>query len=277
MSNAPKTIFITGASSGIGLATAAYFFEREWNVVATMRHPEKRRTPLHEKGLPDLLHLDVTDRVSIRTAIMCALDMYGQIDVLVNNAGYPLYGPFEATTRAQAARQFDTNVFGLMEVTREILPVFRRQQGGVLVNVTSMGGRIGFPLYTLYNSTKWAVEGFSEALQYELKPLNIKVKVIEPGVVQTEFYNRSMDHVDTTTWTDAYGEILKRGEKRSGERVLRTGSAPAAVAQAIYRAATDASWRLRYPVGGDAWQVWLLRRLLPEGLFFRVFERAVLD
>ncbi len=191
MSNTNKTVLITGTSSGIGLETALYFFERKWNVIATMRNPEKRRTPLHEKGLPDLVHLDVMDSVSIRAAIQYALDRYQKVDVLVNNAGYAVYGPFEATTRAQAAQQFNTNVFGLMEVTREFLPLFRKQKGGVLINVASMGGRIGFPLYTLYNSTKWAVEGFSEALQYELKPLNIKVKMIEPGVIKTDFYDRS--------------------------------------------------------------------------------------
>ena len=276
MSDTNKTLFITGASSGIGLETALYFFERKWNVIATMRHPEKRRTPLHEKGLPDLVHLDVMDSASIRAALQYALDKYRKIDVLVNNAGYAVYGPFEATTQAQAARQFDTNVFGLMQVTREVLPVFRQQKSGVLINVASMGGRIGFPLYTLYNSTKWAVEGFSEALQYELKPLNIKVKVIEPGVIKTDFYDRSLDTVDSTAFTEAYGNILKRGQGRF-ETSMRTGSAPRVVAQAIYQAATDSSWRLRYPVGSDAWLVSLLRRLLPAGLFYRVLEKAVLD
>lgn len=277
MKNTKKTVFITGASSGIGLATALYFFEQGWHVIATMRHPDKRRTPLHEKGLPDLLHLDVIDGASIHAAIQCAFDKYRRIDVLVNNAGYAVYGAFEATTRAQMAREFDTNVFGLMEVTREILPIFRQQKGGVIINVTSMGGRIGFPLYTIYNSTKWAVEGFSEALQYELKPLNIKVKLIEPGVIKTDFYDRSLDTVDCTALAEAYGNILKRGERRTGETVLRTGSAACVVAQAIYRAATDTSWRLRYPVGNDARQVWFLRRLLPEGMFYRLLEKAVLD
>ncbi len=277
MSDTNKTILITGASSGIGLETALYFFERKWNVIATMRHPEKRRTQLHEKGLPDLVHLDVMDSASIRAAIRCALDKYRKIDVLVNNAGYAVYGPFEATTPAQVARQFNTNVFGLMEVTREILPLFRQQKSGVLINVASMGGRIGFPLYTLYNSTKWAVEGFSEALQYELKPLNIKVKVIEPGVIRTDFYDRSLESVDSAAFTEAYRNILKRGQKRFGEAAMHTGSAPRVVARVVYQAATDASWRLRYPVGNDAWQVSFLRRLLPEGMFYRLLERAVLD
>jgi NAD(P)-dependent dehydrogenase (short-subunit alcohol dehydrogenase family) len=271
-----RTVFITGASSGIGLETALCFHDRGWNVVATMRNPNARCTLLHEKGLPDLVHLDVLDEASIRSAISYALDKYKKIDTLVNNAGYAIYGPCEAATPEQVKRQFDTNVFGLLEVTRQFLPFFRRQRNGVLINVTSMGGRVGFPLYSIYNSTKWAVEGFSEALQYELKPFNVKVKIIEPGVIKTDFYGRSMDEVDCTGLEGDYDNILARGEKRSGEKVLRTGSEPAVVARIIYKAATDGSWRLRYTVGFDAWQVWLLRRLIPEGLFFRIFEKAVL-
>jgi NAD(P)-dependent dehydrogenase (short-subunit alcohol dehydrogenase family) len=277
MNDANKTVFITGASSGIGLETARYFFERGWNVIATMRNPENRRTPLHEMELPDLVHLDVMDGASVRAAVQYTMDKYRKIDVLVNNAGYAVYGPFEATSPSQLTRQYETNVFGLMDVTREVLPVFRRQKGGILISVTSMGGRIGFPLYSLYNSTKWAVEGFTEALQYELKPLNIKVKLIEPGVIKTDFYDRSLDPVDSSTLDDAYTTILKRGERRSGESAIRNATEPRVVAQVIYRAATDNSRRLRYPVGVDALQVALLRRLLPEGMFYWMLEKAVLD
>jgi short-subunit dehydrogenase len=271
-----KTVFITGASSGIGLETALYFYEHSWNVIATMRNPDKRHTSLHEKGLPDLVHLDVMDEESIRVAIQYALDKYQGIDVLVNNAGYAVYGPFEATTKAQVMRQFDTNVFGLMQVTRQILPIFRQRKGGILVNVASIGGRIGFPLYTIYNSTKWAVEGYSEALQYELKPLNIKVKLIEPGVIKTDFYDRSMEIVGSGEWSEAYGDILKRGEKRSGVAELRGASSPKIVARAIYKAATDSSWRLRYPVGMDARALLFAHWLLPRRMFSWLFEKIML-
>jgi NADP-dependent 3-hydroxy acid dehydrogenase YdfG len=242
-----------------------------------MRHPEKRSTPLHEKGLPDLVHLDVMDCASIRAAIQSAVDKYHTIDVLVNNAGYALHGPFEAATPAQSAREFDTNVFGLMEVTRQMLPLFREQKAGVLINVASMGGRLGYPLYSIYNSTKWAVEGFSEALHYELRPLNIKVKVIEPGVIKTDFYDRSLDTVDCAALMEAYGDILKRGQTHAGETAVGTGAEPRAVAQAIYGAATDASWRLRYTVGKDARLVSALRRLLPERMFYWMIEKATLN
>jgi NAD(P)-dependent dehydrogenase (short-subunit alcohol dehydrogenase family) len=272
-----KTVLITGASSGIGLETALAFFEHQWNVVATMRKPENRRTLLHEKGLPDLVHLDVMDEASIRAAIQYALDKYQGVDVLVNNAGYAVYGPFEATTQEQVMRQFNTNLFGLMQVTRQLLPLFRQKKGGVLINVASMGGRIGFPLYTIYNSSKWGVEGFSEALQYELKPLNIRVKLIEPEVIKTDFYERSMDTVDSGEWQETYGDILKRGERRTGETALRGATSPRVVARTIYRAATDSTWRLRYPVGWDARGIAFLRWLLPERMFSWVLEKVILD
>lgn len=273
MSEVGKIVFITGTSSGIGLETALCFRERGWNVVATMRDPGTRCTALHDKSLSDLVHLDVTDAVSIKTAVEYALDKYQRIDVLVNNAGYALFGPFEAATREQVARQFDTNVFGLMAVTREMLPVFRRQKGGVLINVASMGGRIGFPLYSLYNSTKWAVEGLTEALQYELKPFGIAVKLIEPGVIKTNFYGRSLDPVDCVGLEADYGAILGRGAERA-RGVDSGGTAPRAVAEAIYRAATDGSFRLRYPVGGDAHLVSAVRRLLPERVFYKLLGRV---
>jgi NAD(P)-dependent dehydrogenase (short-subunit alcohol dehydrogenase family) len=277
MSAKPNRVLVTGASSGIGLETAIYFLEKGWQVIASMRHPEKRQTPLHDRGLEHLIHLDVTDPRTIRAAVKYCIDQLGGIDVLVNNAGYAVYGPFETTTQAQLAREFDTNVFGLMQLTREVLPHFRAQGSGVLINVASMGGRIGFPLYSLYNSSKWAVEGFSEALQYELKPLNIRVRLIEPGVIRTDFYDRSLDMADAATLPEAYDGIIRRGEKQAGGNYLNAGSEPRAAVKVIYQAATDAGWRLRYPVGLDARLVSLLRRFLPEGLFYRVLERNVLD
>jgi NAD(P)-dependent dehydrogenase (short-subunit alcohol dehydrogenase family) len=277
MSNTSKTVFITGASSGIGLESALYFHERGWNVIATMRHPEKRQTALHEKGLPDLLHLDVLDDTSIQAALKYSVDKYQTIDVLVNNAGYAAYGPFESTTPDQVKREFDTNVFGLMAVTRAFLPLFRQQKGGTLVNVASMGGRLGFPLYSIYNSTKWAVEGFSEALMYELKPLNIKVRLIEPGVIKTDFYNRSLDKTDSSAYPGVYDRFIERGKKGMGESAIQRGMEPIVVAQAIYKAATDTGWRLRYPVGSDAKLVQFIRWLVPEGLFYRLIESNTLD
>jgi len=187
-----KVVLITGASSGIGNESAKLFQSKNWKVAATMRSPEKAEDL---QRIVDIacIRLDVTDPESIRSAIKESLEKFGRIDAVVNNAGYGLVGPFEAATDEQIERQFQTNVFGLMNVCREILPYFREQKRGFIVNVASLGGRVSFPFYSIYNSTKWAVEGFSEALRYELEPLHIRVKIIEPGPIKTDFYDRSQD------------------------------------------------------------------------------------
>lgn len=277
MERSGKTVFITGTSSGIGLQSALYFHEKGWNVVATMRHPEQRTTPLHEKGLPDLVHLDVQDEASIQSAVKYAIEKFGTVDVLVNNAGYAAYGPFEATTPAQVKKEYDTNVLGLMAMTRALLPVFRKQKGGTVVNVASVGGRTGFPLYSIYNSTKFAVEGFSESLMYELAPLNIHVRLIEPGVIKTDFYDRSLDRGDTTGLDGAYDGFMQRAQKSMSDEFIQRGSEPEAVAKAIYRAATDTGSRLRYPVGMDAQSVLFARWLLPDSLLFRIIRNFFTD
>src|SRR5215212_3491116 len=187
-----KVVLITGASTGIGKETAKLFQVKNWKVAATMRSPEKA-DDLQRIVDIECIRLDVTESESIRTAVSQTIEQFGRIDVVVNNAGYGLVGPFEAATDEQIRRQFDTNVFGVMNVCREILPIFRDQKRGTIVNVASMGGRITFPLYSLYHATKWAIEGFSEALQYEVKQFGIKIKIIEPGPIKTDFYDRSQD------------------------------------------------------------------------------------
>jgi len=257
-----QTVLITGASSGIGLATAKLFQQQGWNVAATMRSPDKA-TDLAQLERVVCLPLDVTQLESIEGAIASTLNQFQQIHVVVNNAGYGLLGPFEATSPDQVQQQFATNVFGLMNVTRAILPHMRDRQSGLLINVSSVGGRLTIPLYSLYHSTKWAVEGFSESLRYELEPFNIRVKLIEPGPIKTDFYDRSADVAQKPGLTayDAFVEKVLSRLKQAGEQ----GSPPEVTAQVIYQAATDGSDRLRYPAGGNAGAL-LLTRLLPDGL-----------
>ncbi len=271
-----KTVFITGTSSGIGAETALYFYSMGWNVVATMRRPKERQTLLHAAGLPDLVHLDVTDESTIQSAIQYALDKYSSIDVLINNAGYAAYGPFEATTPAKIKKEYDTNVFGLMAVTRALLPQFRKQNHGTIVNIASVGGRTGFPLYSIYNSTKFAVEGFIESLHYELAPFNIKVRLVEPGVIKTDFYDRSLDRVGSGGADGVYDDFIRRAKKSMSDAFIRQGSEPLLVAREIYKASTDTGSRLRYPVGTDAHFMRVFRWLLPERLLFRLIEKITL-
>jgi short-subunit dehydrogenase len=266
-----KVILITGASTGIGLHTAKLFQSRNWKVAATMRSPEKAEE-LQRIADIECIRLDVTDVDSIKSAIATTLEKFGRIDAVVNNAGYGLAGPFEATSSDQIERQFATNVFGLMNVTREILPYFREQKRGYIVNVASVGGRITFPLYSLYHSTKWAVEGFSESLQHELEQFNIRVKIIEPGPIKTDFYDRSQD-VATKEGLTVYDNLVARAMpnmQKAGE------DAPdgSVVAEAIYKAVTDDSHRLRYNVNTKG--MLLLRRLLPDRIFNGIIKRVIL-
>jgi short-subunit dehydrogenase len=236
-----------------------------------MRTPEKA-TDLQKIVDVECIRLDVTDISSIQSAIQTTLDKFGRIDAIVNNAGYGLVGAFEASSPEQIEKQFATNVFGVMNVCREILPYFREQKRGTIVNVASMGGRITFPLYSLYHGTKWAVEGFSESLQYELRPFNIKVKIIEPGPIKTDFYDRSMDLTRKEGLT-VYDEFINKvmpNMQKSGE------NAPDGeiVANVIYRAVNDGTWKMRYPANSR--MILTLRKLLPDALFFAIVRSAVL-
>ncbi|WP_019502878.1 SDR family oxidoreductase [Pseudanabaena sp. PCC 6802] len=268
-----RTVLITGASTGIGKATAILFQQRGWNVVATMRSPQKAADLANLERIT-CLPLDVTDPDSIRSAIATSLEKFTTIDVIVNNAGYGLVGAFETSTREQIQRQFDTNVFGLMEVTRAILPHFRARKQGVIVNITSMGGRLTFPLYSLYHGTKWAVEGFSEALQFELRPFNIRVKIVEPGPIKTDFYDRSADVTANPEIPD-YDRFIAKVLPKTNQAGV-DGAPPEAVAEVIYKASTDRSWKLRYPAGGIG-SLLLLRKFLPEGWFTALVNRLLVD
>jgi NAD(P)-dependent dehydrogenase (short-subunit alcohol dehydrogenase family) len=265
-----KVILITGASSGIGLHTAKYFQAKNWKVAATMRSPGN--SDLQKIADIECFRLDVTDRSTIRQAFDGALEKFGRIDVVVNNAGYGLLGPFEASTEEQVRRQFDTNVFGLMNVCREIIPYFREQKGGFIVNISSVSGRMAFPFMSLYHASKWAVEGFSESLRYELEPFNIKVKLIEPGPIRTEFYGRSQDiakgdgFAPYSVWADKAISFMNKAGRSAPDGEI--------VAEAIYRSVTDGTNRLRYGVNTKGLLV--LRRLMPEVIFRGLIRRLVL-
>lgn len=266
-----KVILITGASSGIGKETAKLFQTKNWKVAATMRVPEKA-ADLQKIADIETFRLDVTDVNSIQTAIREVLNKFGRIDAIVNNAGYGLVGAFEAATTDQIEKQFQTNVFGLMNVCREILPYFREQKKGIIVNVASVGGRVTFPLYSLYHSTKWAVEGFSESLQYEVKQFGIKIKIIEPGPIKTDFYDRSQDLTRKENLT-AYDHFIEKVMPN----MQKTGAdAPdgAVVAEVIYNAVTDDSWKLRYDVNTKG--LLSARKFLPDSLFFKLIKSALI-
>jgi NAD(P)-dependent dehydrogenase (short-subunit alcohol dehydrogenase family) len=261
-----KTILITGASSGIGKATAKLFQRNGWNVVATMRKPDQD-TELH--GLANVLvtQLDVTETASIQAAIAAALGRFGRLDALLNNAGFGAYGPLEVTPSSTIRRQFDTNVIGLLETTKAVLPLFRSQRAGVILNISSMGGQVTFPLGTLYHGTKFAVEGLSESLSFELAPIGVQVKLIEPGMVKTDFGGRSFDFSNDETVLE-YQPTVQQVFAGFGA-AQATASEAELIAEVIYRAATDGTDQLRYVAGADAEAALQQRKALDDKGFLQ--------
>lgn len=265
-----QTVLITGCSSGIGRETAFRFQREGWNVIATMRTPDNEQELV---GLANVIcpALDVTQEATIREAIAEGLAKFGQIDVVINNAGYGLIGPFETFSSDQIDRQFQTNVLGLMSVTREMLPHFRKQRSGLLINVASFAGRSIFPLYSVYHASKWAVEGFCDSLQYEVSSYGIQVKIIEPGLVKTEFWGRSTDRENRTGVND-YDEKSRPVLDLIDAAANMFATKPCDVAETIWMAANDRSNRLRYIIGVDAHTTLLARKVLSDGLYRGVMK-----
>ena len=246
-----KTILITGASSGFGRETAKLFQQKGWNVIATMRSPEKE-TELTTISNIFVSKLDVTDKQSIQDAVTAGTERFGKIDVLVNNAGYGALGALEGATEEQIKQQFDVNLFGLIDVIKAVLPGMRQQRSGTIINVSSVGGRITFPFSSLYHATKFAVEGLTESMQYELNPLGIHLKIVEPGGYKTEFAGRSMT-LFNIDGLDEYKVPFNKFATMLEDWPMSENIGE--VADAIYEAATDGTEKLRYPVGHDAVQL----------------------
>lgn len=241
-----KTIFITGASAGLGKATAKLFQSKGWNVIATMRNPEKE-TELTKIENITVLKLDVTNPTEIEKIVSKATEAHS-IDVMLNNAGYGLIGALEALTDEQIARQINTNLLGVIRVTKAFTPYFREKKNGMFINITSMFGLIGYPTCSVYAATKFAIDGFSESLAYDLAHFGIKVKIIAPGGIQTDFAGRSMDGGQH----EAYQKLVEKVSEGYSEERISQYSTAEEIASVIFEAATDNKNQLRYIAGADA-------------------------
>lgn len=242
-----ETILITGASSGLGKATAKLFASKGWKVIATMRNP-KNETELNKLNNVTLLELDVTNEVSIQKAVEAATRI-GAIDVLFNNAGYGLAGPLEGYTDEQITRQFATNVLGVIRVTKALLPTFRKNNGGTIISTTSIGGLVTFPFSSIYHATKWAIEGWSESMSFELALHGIKVKTVSPGGIATDFMSRSLDMGKHEAYATLFDKFI--ASFSNADSPLQFSSADS-IAAVVYEAATDGKDQLRYLAGPDA-------------------------
>jgi NAD(P)-dependent dehydrogenase (short-subunit alcohol dehydrogenase family) len=269
---------ITGSSSGIGLATSLYLARRGYTVWATMRNLEKAselRKIIEAERLPiELAQLDVCDDSSVKEAVAQILQKSGRIDVLVNNAGYGLRGAIEEVSLDEWKRQFETNFYGVIRVTQAVLPQMRAQRSGAIVNISSVLGRMAIPFSGPYTASKFALEGLTETLRYELAPWNIKVVLIEPGFIATNFQQNAQLAQAAQSQDSPYA-LFKQASGRRVQRNIYRAAPPERVAETIYRAITHPRPKLRYAVGRDARLVLPLRRFLPEGLFERILKRQL--
>ncbi|MEJ1961336.1 MAG: SDR family oxidoreductase [Gammaproteobacteria bacterium] len=269
------TVLITGASSGIGHAAARLFAQNGWNVVATMRSPASG-ADLVRLGRVFVTQLDVQRRETIVAAIEAGIQRFGKIDALVNNAGYGQYGLFEAVPRSKVQEQFDVNVFGVMDVTRAILPQFRRHKRGIIINVSSGAGLFTLPMISLYCASKFALEGFSEALSYELASQNIAVKLVIPhgGVGSTQFNDRSAQSREGAAPLADYDDFVTRTNVAFAAMSAARTISSEDVAKTIFEAATDGTDRLRYLVGNDTRGFIKARREMADDQGYVDFMRA---
>jgi NAD(P)-dependent dehydrogenase (short-subunit alcohol dehydrogenase family) len=251
-----KTIFITGASAGLGKATAKLFQASGWRVIATMRNPEKE-TELQHLAHVTVLPLDVTNAAQIADTVQQALALT-DIDVVFNNAGHGLIGALETYTDAQIAAHFDTNVLGVLRVTRAFIPYFKARCAGLFITTTSLTGLASYPLSSVYNAGKWALEGWSESMAYDLALFNIGIKTVAPGGIKSAFTSAMQ-----VTQDAAYDGLLSRLNDLFADGTLMQFTEPEIIAQVVYEAATDGKDQLRYLAGPDAVQT--VAQRLAEG------------
>ncbi len=269
-----KIALITGASSGIGESTALHLAELGFTVYAAARRVD-RMASLADAGI-HVVATDLTDDAAIVALVDRVITAEGRIDVLVNNAGYGSYGALEDVPLAEGRRQLEVNVFALARLTQLVLPHMRAQHDGTVVNISSIGGKIWEPLGTWYHASKFAVEGLSDSLRAETAEFGIKVVVIEPGVIRSEWAGISADTLDAASVGSAYGtQATKLAANYRRVNDDRLASPPIVVARAIGRAVQAKRPRTRYAVGGGAPMILLAKRLLPDRAFDGFIRRAL--
>jgi NAD(P)-dependent dehydrogenase (short-subunit alcohol dehydrogenase family) len=251
-----RTTIVTGSSTGNGFETSLMLARNGFYTYATMRNLDKSKTITdiaRKDGLPlEVLQLDVTEDKSVKDAIDTILGKRGRIDVVVNNAGYDVFGAVEDLSVEELKAQFETNFFGAIRVMKAVLPIMRKQRRGTIVNVSSVGGLVGIPLNSAYISSKFALEGLSESMQYELEEFGIKVILIEPGVVKTNFFENSKAAKNTASSNSPYAELAEKVSEAFKPMLENNSSSPIQVAEVILKAITSEKVNTRYLVGNDA-------------------------
>jgi len=263
-----KAIFITGSSSGLGRAAAKLFAAKGWKVIATMRNPNIEKELTKIPGVT-LMTLDTTDPQQIQSVVEQVVAS-GGVDVVFNNAGYGLAGPLEGLSDEQVLRVVNTNMLGPIRITKAFIPHFREKRAGLFINTTSIGGLITVPFNSIYHATKWALEGWSESMAFELNQFGIGVKVVEPGGIKTDFFTRSLDtgrHPAYDVLVDKVMSVFTDPERRA------TYSTPEQIADVVYEAATDGNDQLRYVAGADAKATYAMRLQMGDEAFRKAINQ----
>jgi NAD(P)-dependent dehydrogenase (short-subunit alcohol dehydrogenase family) len=276
--NYNNNVVVTGSSSGIGYETSLIFARNGFLTYATMRNPNKSeniKSIATKENLPiHIKQLDVTDDVSVQNAVQAILSETGRIDILVNNAGYGLNGALEDLAMDEIKAQYETNVFGLIRTTQAVLPIMRRQKSGTIVNISSGVGRFGIPGVSAYVSTKFAVEGLSESMSYELDPFGIKVIIIEPGVIRTNFGNGLVIAKKSQDPNSPYSQIMQK-MATGFEEMMKNASTPDLVAKVVLKAAANESSSLRHLAGNDV-ETWLGKRNTSDEEFYKMMKQNLM-
>ena len=267
-----KVVLITGASSGIGKSTALQLIDEGHTVYGAARRVDKMQDLVDQGG--HAVSLDVTQPESIEAAVGQILDEQGRIDVLVNNAGYPNYGAVEDTSMEDARRQFEVNLFGLAEATKQVLPTMRKQSSGTIINISSMGGRIYTPMGAWYHATKHALEGWSDCLRLELKPFGIDVVIVEPGAIDTEFGDVLLQPLLDRSGTGPYSYLAGKVANATRKTYKKgQSSPPSVIANAISKAVDAKRPKTRYVAGKFARLLMFIRKHFGD----RAFDAIILS
>ena len=274
-----QVVLITGCSSGIGYETALMLARNGFQTFATMRDTKKSNSLAKisekEKLALKILELDVNDGKSIENAINRIKSEAKRIDILINNAGYGLVGFFEDLTLDEIRNQFETNFFGVLNITKKVIPIMRLQKSGTVVNISSGAGQVGFPGISAYVSTKFAVEGFSESLMYELSPFGIKVIIIEPGVVKTNFFRNCVISEESTKNRSLYSRSLDKIQKNI-DLMQEHATSPTDVAKIILQVLSTDEPKQRYIVGNDVAMILEAKRNLSDIEFKKMMMQNII-
>ena len=276
-----KVAIITGSSSGIGHATALLLARNRFHTYATMRNIKKSVDIMeiaNRERLPlQVIQLDVNDDTSIRNSIEKVISEKQRIDLLVNNAGYGLIGAFEDLSAEEIKSQFETNFFGVIRLTQQVLPIMRKQKSGTIVNVSSGAGRIGFPGMSAYVSSKFALEGLSESMSYELEPFGIKIVIIEPGVIRTNFKKNAVMSKKSLddSFISPYSSIVQKMDA-SITSIIEHATPPEEVAKAILHVVTSNNPEVRFPVGNDIIMMLETKKSMSDEDFRKMMMQSII-